>query len=222
MRKVALLVVMMSVALAAAAQQLPDAPSAPTPDAAAAALPPVPLPPTSLAPAPPRYQGDWEFGITAGGGHSVAGGTSDTGVFNANVRLGYVLTQEHGPGALKGTLEYAAEVTPVNVIFQQTNVYGFSFTPVLLKWNFTSGQKVVPYLEVGGGVLFTSSDVPAGTNDVNFTPQAAFGLQFFRRENRAVSAAVRYVHISSAGLAAPNPGINTVQFTLGYHWWKRR
>ncbi len=214
MRKLLLLAVVVSVALAGAAQQLPDAPSAQAPAAA--------LPPTSIdLRAPAAGKGSWEFGITAGGGHSVAGGTSNTGVFNANLRLGYVLTGEHGPGALKGTFEYAVEVTPVNVIFQQTNVYGFSFTPVLLKWNFTSGQKVVPYLEVGGGVLFTSSDVPAGTNDVNFTPQAAFGLQFFHRDNRAISAAVRYVHISSAGLAAPNPGINTVQVTLGYHWWKR-
>jgi lipid A 3-O-deacylase len=214
MRKLLLLVVVMSVALACAAQEVPDAPSAQSPAAA--------LPPTSLAaPQATNAKGSWEIGITAGGGHSVAGGTSDTGVFNANVRFGYVLTSEHGPGVLKGTFEYAAEVTPVNVIFQQTNVYGFSFTPVLMKWNFTSGMKVVPYLEVGGGVLLTSSDVPAGTNNVNFTPQAAFGLQFFHRPDRAISAAVRYVHISSAGLAAPNPGINTVQFTLGYHWWKR-
>ena len=220
MRKLLLLVVVMSVALAGAAQQVPDAPSATVEAAPAAALPATP-PAAPSSGAAAASKGDWEIGITAGGGHSIAGGTRDTGVFNANLRLGYVLTREHGPGALRGTFEYAGEVTPVNVIFQQTNVYGFSFSPVILKWNFTSSQKVVPYAEIGGGVLFTSSDVPAGTNSVNFTPQAAFGLQFFHRPNRAISAAVRYVHISNAGLAAPNPGINTLQFTLGYHWWKQ-
>ncbi|HYX70389.1 MAG TPA: acyloxyacyl hydrolase [Terriglobales bacterium] len=217
MRKLLLLVVVMSVALAGAAQQLPDAPSAQA--APAAALPAAP-PASSSGGAAAASQGNWEIGVTAGGGHSIAGGVRDTGVFNANVRLGYVLTHEHGPGALRGTFEYAGEVTPVNVIFQQTNVYGFSFTPVLLKWNFTSSPKVVPYVEIGGGVLFTTSDVPLLANNVNFTPQAAFGLQFFHKPNRAISAAVRFVHISDAGMTNFNPGINTLQFTLGYHWWK--
>ena len=144
MRKTLLLLVVTSVALACAAQQLPDAPQAEAPAAPAAAVPAPPPAPSSGAAA--ASQGNWEIGITAGGGHSVAGGTSDTGVFNANVRLGYILTHEHGPGALRGTFEYAVDITPVNVIFQQTNVYGFSFTPVIMKWNFTSGQKVVPYL----------------------------------------------------------------------------
>ncbi len=216
MRKAWLLAVVVSVALACAAQQVSDAPSAQVP---AAAVPASPAPASSgAAPASP---GNWEIGVTAGGGHSVAGGTSGTGVFNANLRFGYVLTHEHGPGALRGTFEYAGEVTPLNLIFQPLNTaYGFSFTPVLLKWNFTSSSKIVPYLEGGGGVLFTDKDVPSFTNSVNFTPQAAFGVQFFHRENRAISAAVRYVHISNAGLATPNPGINTLQVTLGYHWWK--
>jgi len=219
MRKTLLLLVMLSVALAGAAQQLPDAPQSESPAVPAAALP-APGPAASSGTAA-ASQGNWEIGVTTGGGHSIAGGNRDTGVFNANLRLGYVLSHEHGPGALRGTFEYAVDITPVNVIFQQTNVYGFSFTPVLLKWNFTSGQKLVPYVEGGGGVLFTTSDVPAGTNSVNFTPQAAFGVQYFHRPDRAVSLAFRYVHISNAGLATPNPGINTLQFTLGYHWWKQ-
>ncbi len=158
-------------------------------------------------------KGAWEFGIWTGGGTSVAGGTSDTQVWNAGLRAGYLFTDH---------FEYAVEAIPAYVIFQPLqDAYGVGLTPVLLKYNFTSGRKVAPYLELGGGLLFTNHDVPTGTNTVNFTPQAAFGLQVFHRSNRSINLAARYVHISNAGLSAPNPGINTIQFTLGYHWWRR-
>ena len=51
-------------------------------------------------------------------------------------------------------------------------------------------------------------------------PEASLGVQIFTREKRAISIAAKYVHISNAGLAAPNPGINTIQFAIGYHWFK--
>jgi len=57
-------------------------------------------------------------------------------------------------------------------------------------------------------------NVPTGTNTVNFTPQAAFGAHILGAKYN-VSLEVRYLHISNAGLATPNPGINTVQVRLG-------
>ena len=239
MRKVVLYSVVMSAALACHAQ-VPAAPStnviaalpatplahpapqlADAPSASRAALPDRPTSDDSPAVA---FAGNWEIGVTVGGGHSFQGGlgaTGDTGLFNTNVRLGYVISHEHGSGPLRGTFEYAGEITPVNVIFQQTNVYGFSVTPVIVKWNFTAAKRVVPYVEAGGGLLITASDVPVGANTLNFTPQAAVGLQIFHRPNRAVSAAVHWVHISDAYLTRFNPGIDSIQFTLGYHWWKQ-
>ena len=158
------------------------------------------------------HKGVWELGVWTGGGTWVPGGTEDTQVWNAGIRIGYLLT-EH--------LEYAVDLVPAYVIFQPVeNSYGAGITPVLLKYNFSAGSKVVPYLEGGAGMLFTNHDVPFGTNTVNFTPQAALGLQFFIHHKRSINVAARYVHISNAGLATPNPGINTIQFTLGYHWWK--
>ena len=157
-------------------------------------------------------KGAWELGVWTGGGTSVPGGTEDTHVWNAGLRVGYLLTDH---------LEYAVDFIPAYAVFQPVeNAFGAGFTPVLLKYNFTSGQKVAPYLEAGGGLLFTNHDVPTGTNQVNFTPQAAVGVQIFTREKRSVNLAARYVHISNAGLSTPNPGINTIQFTIGYHWWR--
>jgi lipid A 3-O-deacylase len=166
-------------------------------------------------------KGTWELGLWTAGGHSVSGGTSGTGVWNAGVRVGKVLTDEHGSGLLRGNLEYAVDLIPAYLlVFPHQTSYAGGFDPFILKWNFTNGGKVAPYLEFGGGVLLSLDDVPPGTNTVNFMPQASFGVQIFTREKRAVSLAAKYVHISNAGLATPNPGINTIQFSVGYHWFK--
>jgi hypothetical protein len=63
-------------------------------------------------------------------------------------------------------------------------------------------------------VLFTNRNVPAGTNTVNFTPSAAIGTHILGGKYNW-SVEVRYLHISNAGLAVPNPGLNTVQVRLG-------
>jgi lipid A 3-O-deacylase len=166
-------------------------------------------------------QGTWELGIWTAGGHSVPGGTSDTSVWDAGVRVGKVLTGEHGSGWLRGSLEYAVDFIPVYLlVFPRQTSYAGGFDPFILKWNFTCGHKVAPYAEFGGGVLVSLDDVPPGTNTVNFMPQASLGVQIFTHEKRAVSIAAKYVHISNAGLATPNPGINTIQFSVGYQWYK--
>jgi len=166
-------------------------------------------------------QGTWELGIWTAGGHSVSGGTPDTSVWDAGARVGKVLTAEHGSGWLRGNLEYAVDFIPAYLlIFPKQTSYAGGFDPFILKWNFTGGRKVAPYVELGGGVLVSADNVPPGTNNVNFAPQASFGVQIFTREKRALSVAAKYVHISNAGLATPNPGINTVQFSIGYHWFK--
>jgi len=166
-------------------------------------------------------QGPWELGIWTAGGHSVAGGTSRTGVWDAGVRVGKVLTDEHGSGWLRGNFEYAMDFLPAYVlVFPRRTSYAGGFDPIILKWNFTGGRKIAPYAELGSGVLFSLNNVPPGTNNANFMPQASLGVQIFTREKRAVSIAARYVHISNAGLATPNPGINTLQFAIGYHWFK--
>jgi lipid A 3-O-deacylase len=164
------------------------------------------------APSDVIKKGTWELGVFTGGGTWAPGGTDKTNVWNAGLRVGYLFTDR---------FEYAVDLMPAYVVFQPTErAYGVGVTPVLLKCNFSSGRTVAPYVEVGAGMLFTNHDVPTGTNQVNFTPQAALGIQVFHQRNRSINLAARYVHISNAGLATPNPGINTIQFTIGYHWWR--
>jgi lipid A 3-O-deacylase len=159
--------------------------------------------------------GGREFQVWTGGGHSVPGGTSDTGVWNVGVRYGFILTRPHGPGFLNGRFEYVLDAVPVFLVFQRYNTaYGGGFSPLGLKWDFAARGRIEPYLELNGGTLFTNHQVPTGTSAVNFTDAAALGMHILG-DKHAFSVEVRYMHISNAGLSSPNPGINTVQVRLG-------
>ncbi len=165
----------------------------------------------------------WELGLWGSGGFSVPGGTQNTNTAVFGFRFGKVVTADHLGSFVRGNFEWSADVMPVYYIWQPApgvNTYGGGFNPVNLTWNFTNSEKVVPYVELGGGVLFSDNDVPANTNKTNFLTHAALGFRFFVREKHAVAVSTRYEHISNAGLATPNPGINTVQFTLGWNWLK--
>jgi len=159
--------------------------------------------------------GGREFQVWTGGGYSVPGGTSDTGVWNVGVRYGFILTRPHGPGFLNGRFEYVLDAVPVFMVFQRYNTaYGGGFSPLGLKWDFAARGRIEPYLELNGGTLFTNHQVPTGTSAVNFTDAAALGMHILG-DKHAFSVEVRYMHISNAGLSSPNPGINTVQVRLG-------
>lgn len=169
----------------------------------------------------PIQKGAWDFGVWAGGGTGL-GDRTDWQFVNTGVRVGKVLTGEKGSGWARGHLEWAADIIPVYYVRQPIkNTIGGGFTPIILKWDFTAGKKVVPFLEAGAGVLFTTFEVPPGTSNVNFTPQAGFGVQIFTRPKSAIMLEARYEHISNAGQTSPNPGVNaSLQFRLGYIWFK--
>jgi hypothetical protein len=158
--------------------------------------------------------GNNELGIFVSGGRGTNGSTGDTGVLSFGLRYGWVLTHAHAPGPLRGRFEYAVDAVPATLVFQNKNTFGTGIDPVVLKWNFERHGRWAPYAEIDGGLLFTTEQIPPGTSNVNFTPGAALGFQFFGRHWNPVTA-VRYLHISNAGLSAPNPGINTVQVMLG-------
>src|ERR1700704_1282354 len=160
-------------------------------------------------------QGGHEVQLWVAGGHSVAGGTKNIGIFNAGLRYGWILTGPHLPGFLRGRFEYAVDATPVFVAFQRANTsYGVGFSPLGLKWNFERHGRLSPYFELGGGALFTDHKVPTFTNKVNFTPAAALGTHILGAKYNW-TLEVRYLHISNAGLSRINPGLNTVEFRLG-------
>ncbi len=174
-----------------------------------------------MAQTPLAKSGTWEIGPWFGGGIGL-GNSSDVHFLVAGLRFGTILTNQLGTSRVRGNLEWAADVIPVYLVYQPSRVYGASFNPVVLKWNFTAGRRIVPYVAAEGGVLFTTAEVPPGdTSRVNFTPTFASGVYLFRGDAHTLELSVHLTHISSANLGNKNPGINSsLQFRVGYFWFK--
>jgi len=172
-----------------------------------------------------------EINVYAGGGFGLGERTSYQ-YANAGVRAGIVLTDAHGPGFLRGNFEYAAEISPLYLFFQPVKladgtrgreiVYGAAVSPLVLKWNFTSGKKLIPYLALEGAAILTTKDVPAGdTSVVNFGSGVAVGLQYLCNDRHTVAVSGRLLHVSNASIGDYNPSINLgVQLRLEYQWWR--
>lgn len=164
-------------------------------------------------------KGGTEVQVWTGVGHSASGGASSTSVWNAGLRYGFILTNVHGPGFLRGRFEYAVDAVPMYLIFQPSGtVYGVGVNPFALKWLFDTSSRVAPYFDLGGGVLFTSSKVPAGVSRVNFASGPAVGVNVGHGKAHW-SVEVRLLHISDAGLTNDNPGINVIQVRAGLGWF---
>ena len=121
-----------------------------------------------------------------------------------------------GPGRSKGDSNTPSMSSPYfSWCKPAKHAYGFGLNPFALKWNFVPRHNVMPYIDIGGGTLFTNEQVPPGTSHVNFTTSGAIGAHFLRSKYNW-SAEIRFMHISNAGLITPNPGINTLQFRIGF------
>jgi lipid A 3-O-deacylase len=113
---------------------------------------------------------------------------------------------------------------------------GVSVTPIILRWNLNGTKRFSFWGQAAGGLLWTNHKYPAfggppytvqndGPNaDAsvwNFTPQGGVGVHYFLKPKRSIDLGANAIHISSASLGDRNPGVNaSVQFTLGYSWWK--
>ncbi|MGH8500592.1 MAG: acyloxyacyl hydrolase [Methylococcales bacterium] len=91
---------------------------------------------------------------------------------------------------------------------------------VLLRYNFLSLAKFVPYAEVGVGAGYLESNLTRQSDGAVFYPQGAVGMNYFISDNWALSLSYRYHHISNKGIRKPNTGINTNVGLIGveYHF----
>lgn len=202
-----------------------------------------------------------EYGVLFQGGKGVTADRDDFKFLMAGVHVGKVLTSNRGPGLFRGNFEYAAELFPYwqsfTPRFQRVRCRqaapggtppcsrpyiaggtfgGATVTPIILRWNFATHGRIVPWAQAAGGLLWTNHKYPAyGDNTANFntngpngdssvwnfTPQGGIGVHYFFRPERSLDFSANGVHISSASLGDRNPGVNaSVQFSIGYSWWR--
>jgi hypothetical protein len=165
----------------------------------------------------PERGHEWEIWTGAGGDPiGTPKVTLGNGIWTAGARYGWILTDAHGPGLLRGRFEYAVDALPVVMVFQPGGkAYGFGFNPWVMKWNFETRHRVSPYIELGGGLLISTRQIPLGANNFNFTPSGAIGVNLLRGKYHW-SIDFRYFHVSDAQITPFNPGTDTFGFRIGF------
>lgn len=160
-----------------------------------------------------------EIEVWSGGGANPLGSpgvTHGNAIWTAGLRYGWILSDAHGKGILRGRFEYAVDAIPVFMVFQPGgHAYGFGFDPWIMRWNFETHRRISPYIELGGGGLITTREIPVGESRFNFTPTAAFGVNILRGKYHW-SVDFRVVHISDAELTKFNPGTDTFGVRVGW------
>jgi lipid A 3-O-deacylase len=102
--------------------------------------------------------------------------------------------------------------------FCPTSRYAIGET-TLLRYNFATGTRWVPFLDLGGGVLGTDIGPPDLGTTFEFNEQFGPGVNFFWRKNSALTFQYRYTHFSNAGIREPNQGVNEQMFYAGMTWF---
>jgi hypothetical protein len=129
------------------------------------------------------------------------------------------------------TFKYTAEIVPLALEIQPTQVYHYSATPLLnpagtsyaagaspIGFQGNLGQRSVqPFANGSIGFLYFDRQVPVfGSSQFNYTVSIGFGAQFFRRSGRSFSVGWKYFHLSNNYSAPLNPGIDSGVFYAGF------
>ncbi len=94
----------------------------------------------------------------------------------------------------------------------------FGVTPHL-RYNFATGTRFIPYIDVGAGVSLTEIREPDLGGAFEFNLQAITGMNYFVQDNLSLNFAIQYLHLSSAEIYKPNNGVNTLGCFLGVQWY---
>jgi len=124
--------------------------------------------------------------------------------------LGHVVGEGHW---YRGNPEFRLELF-TGAQFSPTTEWLVGLTPHL-RYDFATGSRWIPFVDGGAGVTATGIGPPDLSGTFEFNLQASVGVQWFFRDNMALTLEARYVHWSCAGLHAPNLGLNGVTGLLG-------
>lgn len=170
------------------------------------------LPPVTAAEAPPTiWVGTQRVGLVVGGMLPVRLMPAQASkLYGVAVHPSWqiALTDPIGEGWWSGSIALGAELALLGVT-QPTGAYGVGFTPKLA-YTFTSFGRLKPYIEGGGGPLWTSFDgrIREQGSDFNFLVWGGTGVSYELTRQWALNVGVRFSHISNAGTNVPNSGLN--------------
>ncbi|MDY6822460.1 MAG: acyloxyacyl hydrolase [Thermodesulfobacteriota bacterium] len=95
---------------------------------------------------------------------------------------------------------------------------------LLLRYDFEPIGKLIPYAQVGAGILYTDLDRDYSQdlvgNEIEFNPQASLGFRYAIHSKLSLDVEGIFHHVSNAGLEDRNIGVNGVGCLVGvtYYW----
>jgi len=130
-------------------------------------------------------------------------------------RLGMVLTDPLGTGWWQGNVEFL--VQPVFARFTQPFAAEAAGGSFLLKYNFLSFGRWVPFWDVGVGMIWTNlaPRIPEQSTQFEFVLETGPGVHYFVTDRITWTMGVRLHHISNSNLGDRNTGINGVLPYIG-------
>ncbi len=177
------------------------------------------VPTSTIHPEEGFQAGTWHLGAVAGYSHPHNIPSRERGAPNVNfapvfLQAGYTVTDVHGPMPIRGSTEIIVEPTFL-VISHPKKAFGEGVS-FLARYNFVTSTRLVPFFNLGVGILHWNVEVPETLETrFNFTLQAGLGLHYFVTDNLAVTGEARLYHISNAHRESPNIGINSTVYVLG-------
>jgi hypothetical protein len=135
-----------------------------------------------------------------------------------DLRVGWMLTSPEGEGFFRGNLEALLELSSNFIYNGPGNIF---FGPTaFLRYNFVQPDWcVVPYVQLGAGIVYTDAyhdqTQQAIGQGIEFTPQASIGLKYLLNDNWSLNVEGMYHHVSNAGMADRNLGVNSLGFLVG-------
>lgn len=169
-------------------------------------------------------QGNWEFSFVTGpffGPFPSSGGRERISYYANSLRAAYNLTDIFGSNDAwyRGNVQLVGELF-IAEIFNTVGGGSIVVGPnVLARYNFIQpGWKIVPFIQMGPGLVYTDTDNNAIGSNYCFQLNAGAGFRYLINDDWAVSLEADWHHMSNAGLADSNLGSDTIggQFGISY------
>jgi hypothetical protein len=157
-----------------------------------------------------------DAGATAG--FQAFGGEQDHNLALVSVSYGHMLGRVMGEDHwYRGNWELRGEFFGGGQFSPSAN-WLVGLTPHL-RYNLATGTRWVPYVDGGAGVTATGIRPPDLSGIFEFNLQANTGVNWFVRDNLALTCQAGYLHMSCAGIHYPNQGLNCVTGMVGITWF---
>ncbi|MGA2248166.1 MAG: acyloxyacyl hydrolase [Verrucomicrobiota bacterium] len=158
------------------------------------------------------------FEAGAGYGLKIFGSKEHHDLALTSLSYDYMLGSVEGEGHwYRGNWELRGELFS-GAQFSPTTEWLVGLAPHL-RYDFATGNRWIPFVDLGAGVSATSIGPPDLSHYFEFNLQGATGVRWFIKDNIALSIEARYLHMSCAGMNTPNRGLNNVNGMIGIGWF---